>query len=171
MSTYFIILMNGLIFHDTLTFQSVHVFMEMLFHWQIIHDTNKQIANQLGFEFTFVKSNFRSMINYGIINQVMKSKYPEYDNYWYDLQHGFILNTIFAPFSFINGYNIQFIASTQELGAELKLLPASNPLIDESVSFGNTFTIHKSFKKSRNAKIKNIMLWTTLNDYRVTYKQ
>ena len=133
--------------------------------WDFVKQTNSKIAGSLALGFTHIKTNFRGILNYGIIHEYIKSLHPNFNDYWWSLQHGLALIGMTAPLAHVENIGIIFIGSSQSLLNHWFELSASNPFIDDNIKFGSTITVHKSFQKSRNDKIRNIIKYSKLNNH------
>ncbi|MCL2363880.1 MAG: polysaccharide pyruvyl transferase family protein [Defluviitaleaceae bacterium] len=148
---------------DLLTIWGCDIYPNNIKGWEVASAANKEVADSLGLNFFHIKSNFRSIINYGVINAHMKYLHPGFDNYWYNIQSRVSCLGMAAPFSYAKDIRIVFIGSSYSLEDGINSFSGSNPLTDENVKFSNTFTVHKSFQKSRNEKIRNIISWAEKN--------
>ena len=74
-----------------------------------------------------------------------------YPGWWGKVQHGLALNAIVAPLSVINGYRINYIASSYT--EDIDIAWGSTPELDNNIKWGNTKIIHDGYELKREEKI------------------
>lgn len=122
--------------------------------WEKTKKHNIDTANQFGLEYSFVKSNFRTFLNYGNL-----SKYVEKfvnDEWWHGFQHGIGILGLMAPISYIEKFQTIYIASSFTAEYKGKYTCASDPTIDNYLKFASCNVIHDGYNFNRQDKIKNI---------------
>lgn len=134
---------------------------------KIAYEMTRDAAHSLSISASFIKSNFRMMLNDNVINFDMLLEgrnVIQYGYYFESIQHGLIFLGSCAPLAYAEKYNMIFIASSDPIGVKVQKLDAANPFVVENVKFGNVFVVHRSIQKLRKDKIRNIGLWSTLNN-------
>lgn len=122
--------------------------------WGNVKKLTKSVANTYGLDSSFIKSNFRSFLNYinlwqGIHKQVK-------GEWWHEFQHGIGILGLVAPIAYINKYKNLYIASSFTIEDKGKTTCASDPTIDNYLRFANCKVVHDGYEYNRQDKIHNI---------------
>jgi len=144
---------------DLLTIWGSDISHEHVAGWQKIKKLVENTAAKYGLNHVFIKSNFRSFLNYQTLNGDFKEKLN--DNWWHGVQHGIGIIGHAAPLSIRNGYGKIYMPSTRSKKDNKKLPCASDPDIDNMVRFGETIVEHEGYDYSRQDKINQIISYKT----------
>ncbi len=148
---------------DLLTIWGSDLLHDHVSGWQKVKQLVENTSNRFNLKHVFIKSNFRSFINYKTLDNDFKEKLN--DNWWHGIQHGIGIIGHAAPISFQNGYGKIYMPSTRSKKDQQKLPCASDPTIDNMVRFGETVVEHEGYDYSRQDKIKQII------DYKEQYQE
>lgn len=124
--------------------------------WEKVRLHDILIAQKYNLECSFVKSNFRTFINY----KHLRCKDCEW---WHDFQHGIGLLGLFAPVAYVNKYSVIYIASSFTVADKGKYKCASDPIIDNQLRFSSCTISHDGYEYNRQDKIHNICKFTEEN--------
>ena len=111
-------------------------------------------ASQFGLDFSFVKSNFRTFINYKNLSKYVRRFVN--DEWWHGFQHGIGILGLMSPIAYIKKFNNIYIASSFTSEYKGKYTCASDPTIDNYLKFSSCKVIHDGYNFNRQDKIKNI---------------
>ena len=117
----------------------------------------KQVINtagDFGLPFTFVKTSFRHILNYEILNEQIGK--PNHENWWHGFQHGIGIIAHAAPLVFLNGIIKVYIASSVSIGSAEDFVCASTPGIDNNIKFCGASVLHEGIENTRGDKIRKI---------------
>lgn len=131
-------------------------------------------ANNLDLDITFIKSEFRQVINERKVNKYLAPNV--HDNYWHGFQHGIAIISHAAVISYYLKLKTIYIASS--FTKEDNIPCASAPTIDNNVKLSSTKVKHDGYEFDRSDKSQNIAnfiekyqkpvkLRVCLDDYRV----
>lgn len=132
--------------------------------WRVVTRRNAEFARILGSRFIAVESNFRSILNSGVLN-TRTLKYG--DTWWHGFQHGLAILTLTAPVTWQCGIATVYIASSFSAGARGRITCASDPSIDNFVRFGGTRVVHDGYSLTRMDKLRDIANWCRSSGKRV----
>lgn len=113
----------------------------------------KKIADSFRKDIIFIKSSFRKIYKYKNIDKEVNIYL--HDNYWHALQHGLSIICHGAIVAYYYKLSTLFIASSYSVDNPAKSC-ASDPSIDNNVTFFGTKIIHDGYDMNRGAKIDNI---------------
>lgn len=150
---------------DLLTIWGSDLLHEHVSGWQKVQQLVENTSKKYGLKHVFIKSNFRSFINYKTLNNDFKDKLN--DNWWHGIQHGLGIIGHAAPISIQNGYGKIYMPSTRSKKDPVKLPCASDPTIDNMVRFGETLVEHEGYDYSRQDKIKQIIDYKKRNQEKI----
>lgn len=122
--------------------------------WNKVKEHNIEIAKQFSLEYSFVKSNFRTFINYGNLSQYVR-KFVN-DEWWHGFQHGIGILGMMAPIAYVKGFKTLYIASSFTAEYKGKYTCASDPTIDNYLKFSSCKVVHDGYEFNRQDKIRNI---------------
>ncbi len=130
--------------------------------WKIVKENNVNAAKRFNLKCSFIKSNFRTFINYSVLSEYVSSKID--GEWWHEFQHGIGILGLFAPLAYLHKYNKLYIASSLTKDMKEKYTCASYPTIDNNLKFGKCHVVHDAFEMNRQEKIKNICNYFDGND-------
>lgn len=122
--------------------------------WKTAKKNLDNISRMFNKDKTYIKSNFRRVINEIKLNEVFEKKLG--DNWWHGVEHGMALLGHIAPL--VPNYNIgcHYMPGTfSEKNTMVKC--ASYPTIDENFCISNCHVIHDGYCYTRLDKVKNIV--------------
>lgn len=121
--------------------------------WNNVSNLIEDMSSTFGVDKYMVKSNFKDMLD----GQNLSDDLCHHGwNWWHEFQHGMGLISLMAPIAYIDKINKIYIASSYT--AEVKNLTcASDPSIDNFISFNNCEVIHDGFESNRQKKIEYIV--------------
>ena len=124
--------------------------------WRVVTERNAAFAQTLGSRFVAVESNFRAILNGGVLNR----RVLQYgDTWWHGFQHGLAILTLTAPVTWQCGIATVYIASSFSAGTQGRITCASDPTIDNYVRFGGTRVVHDGYSLTRMDKLQSIAKW------------
>ena len=129
--------------------------------WNIVSNHIKKVAIDFQLEHSFIKTNFRTFINYGELCKYIQ-KFIK-GEWWHEFQHGIGLIGLTAPLAYANKFKNVYIASSFTALEKGKVTCASDPTIDNHIHFAGCRTIHDGYEFARQHKIRNIVEWSSNN--------
>lgn len=124
--------------------------------WDIVQGHSMSVARSFDLSYSFVKSNFREMLDYQILSDCLKDFGTEY-GWWHDLQHGIGLLSLTVPLAYATNAPRTYIASSFFEGDKGKYVCASDPTIDNVFAAGPTRGFHDGYELTRQNKIEAIV--------------
>ena len=125
--------------------------------WNIIFDQLQDTAKKFELSLLCIRSSFRDFDDEGVLHRSFSKQLKS--GWWYGIKHGLALLTHVAPLAYLYQYEKVYIASSNWP----EIMPdrcASDPSIDNNVSYANCSVFHDGFPKDRQAKIKGIIDFT-----------
>lgn len=125
--------------------------------WRNVKKEIETFGQQRDLKNLFIKSSFRSFINYEQLDRQLKTQLKAQlkDNWWHGIQHGIGLIGHAVPYAYKNKMKTIYIPGTHNL-KDLNIRCASYPTIDEKVKFSVGKVIHEGFKNARQDKLQII---------------
>lgn len=123
--------------------------------WNVVYNYNKNVANDLSLDFQYIKTNFRRIINYENVSKMTIKTVN--DEWWHGFQHGIGILGHVAPVAYSYGISNVYIASSFTPDQWGKYTCASDPRIDNNLSFCGCKVIHDGYEYNRQDKIHNIV--------------
>lgn len=117
--------------------------------WNKVRNNNVKFGIKNKITNLFLKSNFRSMLNYSKIDNQFSI------NWWAKIQHGYALLGLCAPLSYSEGLQTIYIPSSHSSKTP-DVTWGSHPLIDNHVKWGQTSVIHEGYELTRQDKLEVI---------------
>lgn len=114
-----------------------------------LHDTSLQFD----LDFVTIKSEFRMFQEEGVLT---KAVLQSGDGWWHGFQHGIGIICHAAPAAWELGLSTIYFASSFTEADKGKVTCASDPTIDNYVSFGGTHIVHDGYEFTRQMKVHNI---------------
>lgn len=128
----------------------------------------KEIARKFDLEYTFIKTSFRNVINYDVLNTNYAK--PNHENWWHGFQHGIAIIAHAAPIAYhFNIRRINLAASFSMKSVE-DFTCSSTPIIDNNVKFCGCYCIHEGFENSRNDKIRKICRFSEMTHKKINLR-
>lgn len=120
--------------------------------WEEVHRSLARFAEREATELVTVRSTFRSMLEYPLINSHYRESIS--GEWWSGVQHGLALLAHCAPVAYEMGVSTVYIAATH---TDTFSPPwGSCPQIDDAVSWAGTEAVHDGYEWSRQDKIRAI---------------
>lgn len=139
---------------------------DIFFHdvdgWRNLTEQVEKTANKFNLPFAFVKTSFRHILDYNILNDEFAK--PNRENWWHGFQHGMGIIGHAAPICYINEINRVYIAASISINSTEDFVCASTPAIDNNMRFGGTTVLHEGVENSRGDKIRKICRYSTENN-------
>ena len=122
-----------------------------------VNNSNKRFAKLHKLQYESIYSTFRSFLkNEGrYFKDTPELKSRSY-GWWHEFQHGIGLIGLVAPLAFVRGYKTVYIASSYHSSQKGKYTCASDPTIDNKLSYGNVNTFHDGYELTRQDKVRFI---------------
>lgn len=123
-----------------------HLEMERYFH---------KISAEFDVSYICIKSSIRTFYNENFLNTEAYKVIKDY--WWHGAQHSIGLLSLLAPYNYINGVKVNYIASTftkKEFDMGVKCI--SYPIVDNALVMANTQVYHDGYDYERIEKIKYI---------------
>ena len=122
--------------------------------WKKVSDYHIQTAKDFNLEYQFIKTNFRTFINYKSLNNKLHSNFE--GEWWHDFQHGIGILGHVAPLAFEKKLKTLYIASSNTIDVKGIIPCASDPTIDNYLRYSSCQIIHDGYEFNRQDKIHNI---------------
>ncbi|MDY2814157.1 MAG: hypothetical protein SOU03_09445 [Dorea sp.] len=129
--------------------------------WDLVHKAIEEASQKCDLKDIVIHSSFRKFDNEGVLHKRFSRQLK--DGWWHGVKHGIALLGHVAPYAYLHDITTMYIASSH-CPADGKVRCASNPLIDNSVRFGNCKVVHDGFEYSRQDKIHNIVEFNRKNN-------
>lgn len=137
-----------------LTLWGADIKLDDVVGWNKVYSHHKKVAEEFELEFSFVKSNFRSSINYGNLSDYVRNFVD--DEWWHGFQHGIAILGHMAPIAYLKKLDTIYIASSFTESDKGNYTCASDPTIDNYVKYTECNIVHDGYEFNRQDKIKNI---------------
>ena len=128
--------------------------------WNNVSEHVQSTASEIGCDFTFVKTNFRTYIDESKCSELISGSN---ENFWHGFQHGIGLLGQAAPLVWKYGINKLYIASSYTAD-DVGHTCASDPSIDNFVRFCGAEIVHDGFELTRQNKIHYICEFANKNN-------
>lgn len=122
--------------------------------WNRVLEHTIETANLYNLDYSWIKSNFRLIINEGELTKYVYEK--SNDGWWHGFQHGIGLIGHLSPIVFKNNIKKIYIAASFTINEKGKVTCASDPSIDNNLEFCGCKVKHDGYEASRQDKIKFI---------------
>lgn len=122
--------------------------------WKVVEDGLQKTAAQYGLRLAVIRSGFREFDD--VVNLTEDFQGVLQTSWWYGVKHGIGLIGHAAPYAWLHGVNIVYIASSNcpEDGI---VRCASDPSIDSNVAFCGSTVQHDAFELNRQKKTNYIV--------------
>lgn len=121
--------------------------------WRAMKRRQKFMEEHFNLECISILSNFRSVINERRLTKLVSLSQ---DNWWHGFQHGIAIIGHAAPLAYKFGIKNLYLASTYTPAVYGKITCASDPTIDNKVTFLQTKIFHDGDTRDRFQKIQQI---------------
>ncbi len=122
--------------------------------WNIVKKHHISVAKEYGLEYSFMRTNFRSVLNMSALTNYVFEK--ENGEWWHDFQHGIAILGHIAPIAYLKEMKTLYIASSNTIESRGIIACASDPLIDNYLKFASCKIIHDGYEFNRQDKVHNI---------------
>lgn len=129
--------------------------------WNRVLEHTIETANLYNLDYSWIKSNFRLIINEGELTKYVYEK--SNDGWWHGFQHGIGLIGHVAPYIYIYNISKVYIAASFTIKEKGQVTCASDPTIDDKVRFCGAKVKHDGYEASRQEKIKFICEYSRKN--------
>ncbi len=121
--------------------------------WQIVESVLKGAAEQYGLPLAVIRSRFREFDDVVKLTEDFRGVLQT--SWWYGVKHGLGLIGHAAPYAWLHGINMVYIASSNCF-EDGKVRCASDPTIDSKVAFCGSKVFHDAFELNRQKKTNYI---------------
>lgn len=121
--------------------------------WQVVEKGLKGAAEQYGLPLAVIRSRFREFDDVVKLTQDFRGVLQT--SWWYGIKHGIGLIGHAAPYAWLHGLNMVYIASSHCV-EDGKVRCASDPTIDSNVAFCGSKVFHDAFELHRQKKTNYI---------------
>lgn len=134
--------------------------------WKIVESGLRDAAEQYGLPLAVIRSRFREFDDVVMLTKDFENILQT--SWWYGVKHGIGLIGHAAPYAWLKGVNMVYIASTNCI-EDGRVRCASDPSIDSNVAFCGSKVFHDAFELSRQNKTNYLVQYhqehpdTTLN--------
>ena len=122
--------------------------------WRRVEEHQRAVAEDFSLGRHTVVSNLRSIVDEHAMWERVKAGG---DGWWHGFQHGLGLLGLAAPVSYLKRVGTIYIASSFTAADRGRATCASDPSIDNNVSFCGTRTWHDGYDLTRQEKIRNLV--------------
>lgn len=124
--------------------------------WAKVRNHSAMVAESLGFNYSQVRSNFKTLLDQRALNDCLMKMGTPY-TWWHDVQHGIGLLSLTVPLAYTTGAPLTYIASSFFEGDKGKYTCASDPMIDNMFAAGPMCGCHDGYELTRQDKIETIV--------------
>lgn len=117
--------------------------------WAVVEKGLRETAEQYGLPLAVIRSTFRVFDDVVKLTEVFRSVLQT--SWWYGVKHGLGLIGHAAPYAWLHGVNVVYIASSN-CPEDGKVRCASDPTIDSHVAFCGSKVFHDAFELNRQKK-------------------
>ncbi len=122
--------------------------------WKIVENGLKDVAQQYDLPLAVIHSRFREFDD--VVKLTEDFRETLQTSWWYGVKHGIGLIGHAAPYAWLHGVNMVYIASSNCIEDEQERC-ASDPTIDSNVEFCGSKVFHDAFELSRQKKTNYIV--------------
>lgn len=135
--------------------------------WNVVKRQVCEVGQSYGLDYSFVKSNFRQVVNEYAGNDLVKDSG---DMWWHGFQHGIGIISHAAPIAFVRGLSTVYIASSFSQDQKGHYKCASDPMIDNAVNFCGTKVSHDAYELDRQQKVDFLCLESKMRNLPVSLR-
>lgn len=140
--------------------------------WIRAKNNNREIADSYQLDFITIHSTLRRFINEKELNNYCMEIVR--DNWWSAFQHSIGMMCLAAPITYGEITRLYFASTYSEKDEKCEYVTASDPLIDNHVSFAGCKVFHDGYEYSRHDKVRRICSYSRTSKapvkIRVCYK-
>lgn len=136
--------------------------------WENVKSQVVKTAQEFELSYTFVKTSFRSILDYDILN--INFAKPNHENWWHGFQHGIAIIAHAAPIAYHFGIRRINLAATASMKSKEDFICASTPVIDNNIKFCGCNCLSEGFESSRNDKIRKICRFSESAHKKITLR-
>lgn len=133
--------------------------------WNNVRKHVDETAMMFGLEKIYIKTNFRTFINEGMLNLLVVQSG---DSWWHGFQHGIGLIGHAAPLAFNLKLKTVYIASSYTKDDDVTC--ASSPTIDNNVEYACCKVVHDQYEFHRQEKITHICNYIKKNHKKIVLR-
>lgn len=122
--------------------------------WEKVNGHIQSVAEEYRLTYIFVKTNFREILNDGTLGMLVRKSG---DGWWHGFQHGIGIISHVAPVAYVYSAKTTYIASSHPRRMKGQYTCASDPTIDNHVSFCGCRTIHDGDEMDRQEKVRYLV--------------
>lgn len=122
----------------------------------------QNLSNDLCCELVLFKSSLRQFINEKELNKVFEKELGFH--WWHRIQHGLGVILHAAPIAWLKNSEKIWFASSYSFKDRIKHKCATDPTIDNNISFVRANVVHDGYEYSRQDKIYNILRYSRINE-------
>lgn len=122
--------------------------------WKVVEEGLQETASQYGLSLAVIRSGFREFDD--VVNLTEDFQGVLQTSWWYGVKHGIGLIGHAAPYAWLHGVNIVYIASSNCV-EDGKVRCASDPSIDSNVAFCGCKVMHDAYDMDRQKKTNYIV--------------
>lgn len=123
--------------------------------WKMVDEHSASVSRDCGLDYSYVRSNFRSMINYRVLDNSSLMTACDY-HWWYYLQHGIAIIGLAAPLAYTYKAPRIYIASSNT-EMDKPYVCASDPIIDNRFAVAGCHAFHDGYELTRQGKVDVIV--------------
>lgn len=122
--------------------------------WKPVYQVITDTAHKFNLQEGIIHSTFREFDNEGLLSKDFFSKLQ--DGWWHGVKHSLALLGHIAPYVWLHHINTMYIAASF-CAADRSVKCASDPTIDNYVSFSECKVVHDGYEYSRQDKVHNLV--------------
>ncbi|MBR3299590.1 MAG: hypothetical protein IKI64_10405 [Clostridia bacterium] len=122
--------------------------------WKLLRSALVEASNKYDLNIFDIRSRFREFDKEGFLSQCYSAQLQR--NYWYGIKHGLALLGHAAPYAYLHGTTMIYIASSN-CPQDGMVRCASDPRTDSRVKFSNCSVFHDGYECTRQDKLRNIV--------------
>lgn len=122
--------------------------------WNVVFRQLQNTAKSFNFSLLCIRSSFRDFDDEDALHKRFSKQLKS--GWWYGVKHGLALLTHVAPLAYLHQYQKMYIASSNWP----EIMPdrcASDPSIDNNISYANCTVYHDGFPNDRQKKMRGII--------------
>ncbi len=134
--------------------------------WEKLRKGIKSATDDYNLDFYVIRSSMKRVVDEPklTLSEVVKSTN---EGWWHGFQHGMAIISHMAPIAYLKGIRFTYIASSNPAYAKGTYTCASDPTIDNYMSFCGSTTIHDGYELDRQQKISYIVKEKEKHNYPV----
>lgn len=147
-----------------LTVWGADITFEDITGWSRVEEHVKTTAQMFDLRSVFIKSGLRRFIHH---DELSKKAQKSKNGWWYGFQHGIGLLGHAAPIAYVYGLQKIYIAASYSKHMKGNYVCASDPTIDNHVSYGRARVIHDGYDYSRQEKVRGLCGFSKANSLKI----